>query len=187
VNENMYYIDYSKVPVILENLFYDLDLNKQSFRGDTLEEAISNNEPFLPTYPLKAFDNTKKQIDYSIKVGNILIIVECKVVAKASSVYAGSAQSIKYRNKHVVKRALREVDEKANWLQKNNHGKNYNTEGVKYILPIAISPFTEFIPKKERYYWVKKNIPRVLTPKELDTLTKNKLKSTDLFNLVKLN
>ncbi len=181
--EDRYYIDYSIIPTILLNLFNSIDLNKHNFRGKTLEDAIGTVS-YLPTKPCKSLAGTQKQIDFSFKFEDILIIAECKVVAKKPGYFSGSILGIEHRKMNVIEKGLHEVNEKAVWLKKNPNGTNYNLIGIKYILPVAISPFVEFIHSLNEYYWINNAVPRVLSLSEfmkfIETLKRDEMK----FNLL---
>jgi hypothetical protein len=186
VGEGRMYIDYSLIIDILNNLFFDIDLNKHNFRGQTLEIAINENKSYLPTKPCKNLIGEKKQIDFSVKMDRLLIIGECKVVAKSLGFYTGDIKALNHRNEKVISRGLSEVDEKANWLAMNPIGRNYNLADIDYILPVVISPFREYIPSLDKYYWINESIPRVLSifeTKELVSDTPNMV----FYNLVKVN
>ncbi len=82
----------------------------------------------------------------------------------------GDPLAISYRRKQVIERSLNEIDEKALWLAKNPIGRNYDVTNFRYILPVGISPFVEFIPSLSPRYWISEKIPRVLTPPEFSEL-----------------
>ncbi|RYY85055.1 MAG: hypothetical protein EOO15_17980 [Chitinophagaceae bacterium] len=172
VGEDRFYIDYSASINILNNLFFGIDLNKHNFRGQLFEDALNSTQPYLPTKPCKNYSNEKKQIDFSIRIENVLILGECKVVARSTGFYTGDFNSLKLRTDKVIEKGLTEADDKANWLAKYPIGKNYNLDGIDYILPIAISPFKEFIDNSSKYYWINDQVPRVLTVEELKTFIK---------------
>ena len=181
--EDRFYIDYSILFDILNNLFFDIDLNKHNFRGLTLEEVLNEQPSYLPTKPCKNIKGQEKQIDFSVRIAKLLIIGECKVVAKSLGFYTGDIKSLQYRRERVIDRGLSEVDAKAQWLAANPVGRNYNLDDIEYILPIAISSFKEYIPSTNSYYWITRDVPRVLTVTEVRELVK--LNSTDkLLNLV---
>ena len=81
----------------------------------------------------------------------------------------------------------RSQEEKANWLAIHQVGRNYDIAKYDHILPIAISPFVEFIPSQDTRYWVTKDIPRVLMPGELEQLLNNIHAATNAFNKVSLH
>ena len=178
--------DHSLISTFLSNLFVDLPLATHKFRGDTLENALNIGKSFLPITPCKALNRTQKQIDYSIGVGNVLIIAECKVVAKSFGIFTGDAQALKHRKDNVILKGLNQVDDKARWLSANPVGTNYNTEGFEYILPLVISPFVEFIDSFDKFFWINTQTPRVVTLKEFNQLLGQELKIDELNNLVRL-
>jgi hypothetical protein len=184
--EDRYYLDYSLITDILDDMFIGIPLNKHNFRGEVLERAVKRGISYLPTTPCRSINKSQKQIDYSIRKGNLLIIAECKVVAMSKGFYNGDFRSYHYRNKAVIERGLNEVDDKAIWLRHNPVGTNYNLNGIAYILPVVISPFVEFIPSIERQYWISENCPRVVTIEEFNRLCDEEVEASQLFNIVRL-
>jgi len=128
-----------------------------------------------------------RQIDYAVAIDSHLVIAECKAVGRSIGFDRGDPQSIKYRTDNVVELSLSQVDEKANWLAIHQVGRNYNIAKYDYILPIAISPFVEFIPSQDTRYWVTKDIPRVLMPEEFEQLLNHIHTVTHAFNKVSLH
>lgn len=74
-----------------------------------------------------------------------------------------------YRNDK-IDATLREVDSKAKWLARNPKGTNYDISRFGSTLPVAVTPFAEYIPSEARFYWLEEGVPRVLTPEELRDL-----------------
>lgn len=162
-----WFIDYAWINRRLYSLFNTVQVDDQNFKGDALETAVRRRPSCLPSKPCKGFDNTSKQIDAAYRVGSHLILVECKAVSRSIGYDKGDPNAILYRRREVVDRALREADAKAKWLLKHPKGTNYNISDIKDILPVAVSPFVEFIPSRRFHYWVNDKTPRVLTPDEL--------------------
>ena len=98
----------------------------------------------------------------------------------------GEPQAIEYRTNNVIERGLSEVDDKARWLATHPVGTNYDVTKYEYVLPVAISPFVEFIPSQDTRYWVSKDVPRVLTPTEFENLLKDVPTIKNAFNRVSL-
>jgi hypothetical protein len=184
--ENRLYLDYSLIAEILNNLFYGIDLNPYNFRGYTLESAIQSGKSFLPTKPCKNFKGEMKQVDFSVVVGKLLIIGECKVVAMSIGFYTGDHNAFAYRTRKVVERGISEVDDKARWLADNPIGRNYNLTGIDFILPLVISPFKEFIPSLQSQYWITRNLPRVLTISELRNFLDSRMELDELENKIQI-
>lgn len=186
INNNKVFIDYAWIFRRLHDLFIGIWIPDQNFKGDALENIVQKEKSRLPTGPCKAKMGEERQIDYAIERGSHLIIVECKAVNMSIAFDRGDPVAIQYRTDNVVKRALSETDEKAAWLAVNQLGRNYDITSYEYILPVAVSPFVEFIPSRDKYFWVSEKIPRVLTPKEFENLINDIPTIVDGFNRVKL-
>jgi hypothetical protein len=39
--------------------------------------------------------------------------------------------------------------------------------GYEWIMPIAVTPFAEYIHARDPYHWINQKLPRVMTPYEL--------------------
>ncbi|RBQ07828.1 hypothetical protein [Pedobacter miscanthi] len=169
-------IDHSVTIYLLYNLFHNVSMGGHNFRGKTLEDALNGQKSYLPVTPCKAIDNTSKQIDFSVVVGDILVIAECKVVAHSFGINNGDVNAISHRTENVVEKGLSEVDEKAQWLALHPKGTNYDLTGISHILPLVVSPFTEYIHTFEPRYWLTKDLPRVLNIDEFEEFIKSELK-----------
>ena len=141
----------------------------------------------MPVTPCKSLNGEKKQIDYAIACGSYLIIAECKAVNMSISFDRGDPQAIEYRTKYVVNPALEQVDDKADWLAAHPKGSNYDISSYSHILPLAISPFVEFIPSRNTRYWLTNDIPRVLTPREFKDFLNELPNITGISNVILLN
>jgi hypothetical protein len=162
-----------------------VSLDDQKFKGDALERVVNFQKSVLPTKPCKLINGEKKQIDASFAVGDRLVILECKAIAKSVAFDKGEKSAIEYRIDKFNK-ALREVDEKANWLAMHPQGTNYDIRHYDEILPVVISPFDEYMPSLNQFYWLNNDIPRVLTPIELKIFLKNGKFGGELFNIIKI-
>ncbi|WP_156126171.1 hypothetical protein [Hymenobacter sp. DG25B] len=183
--ENHYFIDYSLIPIILNNLFDKISLNEHGFRGPLFEEAIEKKS-YLPTTPCKGLDRSSKQIDFSHLIGDVLIIAECKAAARRSSFFNGSHNALKLRESKVIEKGITQIEQKAQWLIQHKKGTNYNIENVKYIIPVAISPFVEYIPYTSKRYWLNDILPRVLSIDEFLELI-NSFDISDIkYNIVEI-
>lgn len=177
-------VDLSLLGEILYNLFYGLPLLDKGDKGILLEKAIIKEESYLPTTPSKALDGSSKQVDYSIARGEMLILVECKAVARSFGIFGGDPKALEHRFKNVIEKGLNDVDKKIQWFLKNPKGTNYDITKFKYIVGVAVSSFCEFIPSDKEKYWLNSHLPRVLTVDEFDrfqssdvekTITKNRI------------
>jgi len=160
------FIDYSWISRRLHDLFIGVNIDNQNFKGLALETLIRKDGSQLPVTACKSLDGEKRQIDAAFSVGDLLVIVECRAVGQSIGFHRGQIKAINYRNKR-IKSSLEDIDEKASWLAEHPKGKNYNITNYRNILPICVSPFVEFIPKSDSYYWLTDDLPRILIPREL--------------------
>jgi hypothetical protein len=186
VNEDRLFIDYAWIHRILYNLFYKVEVSDQNFKGLALEKLVHKGMSVLPTSPCKSQSGQSKQVDAAFEVGDYLVIVECRAKARSFGMEKGEPAALKERG-NLVDKALADIDEKAVWLAQNPVGTNYNIRKYKGIIPIGVTPFVEFIPSLNSYYWLNKDLPRVLTPSELEeVLNDNSFKDSIgmLWNMV---
>jgi hypothetical protein len=169
--EDRLFIDYCWVLDLLYNLFFDVVPADQNFKGDALEEIVRQGKSALPVRRCKSLSGEERQVDAAFDLGSLLVIAECRVFARSFGVDLGDSQAIRYRSDR-IEAALREVDSKANWLARNPKGTNYDISHFGSILPVAVTPFVEYIPSEAPFYWLEEGVPRVLTPEELRDLLK---------------
>ena len=166
------FIDYAWILRRCFDFFYGLSIPDQSFKGEALERLVHQGRSVLPTSPCKSLSGQSKQIDAAFEAGDTLVIVECKAVARSIAFDRGDPTAINFRCE-IVDRALSEVDEKARWLSQNPVGRNYDLRRFERILPLASTPFVEYIPTLDKRYWLKDGLPRVLKPSELELALKD--------------
>lgn len=159
-------IDYAWIIRMLYNLFYEVKIDDQRFKGTILENLVQSKDSTLPRGRCKAFDESTKQIDAAFPIGNTLLIVECKAKGKSFGFFRGDEKAINFRNEF-IRDSLTSVDSKAKWLASNPCGKNYDIRKFKHIVPVVVTPFPEYIPSLDTWFWLEDRIPRVLTPREL--------------------
>lgn len=172
-NERIF-IDYAWITEILRHLFYGVKVADQNFKGGALEFYVHQGASALPTGELKGKDGQSKQIDAAFAVGKYLVVVECRAKAYSLGMLRGDPVAIQYRI-DLINTLLSEADAKAQWLAKHPIGTNYDISKYSHILPLAVSPFAEFIPTLDSRYWIKPEIPRVLTPEELRGVLKKQI------------
>lgn len=166
LNNKSFFIDYAWIERILYNLFFGVNPVNQNFKGEILEKIVHRNSSALPTGPCCSLDGTRRQIDAAFEIEDVLIIVECKAVGKSFGFERGDFEAVAYRNR-IIETALQAIDEKGRWLAANHVGKNYNIQKFKKILPIVVTPFIEYIPSLNLHYWLSEDLPRVMSPREL--------------------
>ena len=170
----------------LYHFFTGLTINSQCFKGRILEDVVGRTSSVLPTRACRALDGQQKEIDCAYAVGKHLVIVECKVVSRSIAYARGDRAAVEFRRNRVVERGLAEADDKARWLAERPRGSNYDVSHFTDILPVAVSPFADFMPSWAWKFWVTDTIPRVLTPTELGELLADSLSLDKAYNRVRI-
>jgi len=160
------FVDFAWITRLLFNMFFEVHMDDQNFKGDALEKLVRRGASVLPTCECRSDGGTRKQIDAAFEVEDTLVIAECRAIARSFGVERGDPEAIAYRSRRCEK-ALHDIDEKARWLAENPTGTNYDVRKYSGILPIAVTPFAEFIPTLNGDYWITERLPRVMAPHEL--------------------
>jgi hypothetical protein len=176
-----YFVDYVWLHRRLKDLFYGVAVDNNNFKGHALEQVVQSADMPLPRRQLSAFDGTSKQIDASFSIGSRLFIVECRATSESIGFLKGKPEAIRQRILK-VERLLTDVDSKAKWLAAHPEGRNYNIRKFTEIIPIGVTPFIEFIPSLFEWYWLRKGVPRVLTPDELRDEIESSTPSTEYYH-----
>lgn len=163
--------DFAWVSTSLQYLFIRVPLHDRGTKGKLLESLAGGKESVLPDGECKGFDGTSKEVDAAIRIGQCVVLVECKANARSIAFDRGDLTALKYRNR-AIEEALHQIDDKAKWFSNHPKGTNYNLGGVQVILPIVVTPFKEFIPSLHDRFWVERGLPRILAPAELNELLK---------------
>jgi hypothetical protein len=160
------FIDFAWTGRLLFNIFFEVQMDDQNFKGDALEKLVRKGASVLPTGECRSLSGARRQIDAAFEIRDTLIIVECRAVARSFGVERGDPEAIAYRVQRCEK-ALNDIDEKARWLAANPVGTNYDVRKYARILPIAVTPFAEFVQTLESSHWIAPLLPRVMAPHEL--------------------
>ncbi len=160
------FTDYAWVAQRLYRLFHGLKLDDQNFKGDALEVLVRRGASALPVKPCKGADGTSKQIDAAFNLGDLLLIVECKVKGISIGWERGDPAAVLERQNFVYD-AIRQADDKAIWISHRAIGRNYDISRYSWVLAVVVTPFPEFIWSKEEYYWINGKLPRIMTAAEL--------------------
>ncbi len=113
-----------------------------------------------------ALDGTSRQVDAAFALDDTLVIGKCRAVGRSLAVEKGDPQALDLR-KRLIERTLTDIDEKATWLQTHQAGSNYAVGSYQWVLPVGVTPFKEFIHSRDSRFWIDEQLPRVLSPGEL--------------------
>jgi len=163
---NRLFVDYAWIARRLYDLFVGVSIPDQNFKGEALEAAVRGPKSVLPSGPCISTGDGRRQIDAAFALGKRLVVIECRAVGKSIGFDRGDLEAINYRA-NLVDKALADADDKANWISEHPRGTNYDIRRYCDILPVAVTPFVEYIASLDSYYWVSEATPRIMTPGEL--------------------
>lgn len=179
LKKNRYCVNYEALNDILYSMFHGLGI-PEDFKGVVLEKflrkklsKISGVHKWKFHKKLIYSDTEKREIDYSFVLRDILFICECKAVNRSVDFERGKRKALEFR-KRKLQIGLEKNDDQAAWLSTHKNGRNYKVPGsVNAICPIVISPFVEYVWSKDSELWLANDIPRILTPDEMEEFIKD--------------
>lgn len=120
------------------------------------------------------YKGQKKQIDASFIREDILFILEAKAVNVSFGFDKGNKNAVEYRTAK-MKKAIKESNQKAKFIKQfSSKIQPSLPQNIRYICPLAISSYPEFIWEKsdELFLSVNHKIPRILTVNDIKDLSK---------------
>jgi hypothetical protein len=171
-----YLVDYS---ALLSILFSALSFERAEWGGkgpifeDYMIEKLTSKgfKLWERQKTLKAHDGTQKEIDISFLLGTAIFVCECRSISMSRAYERGEKDALKFRRAK-FESALNDCDKLAGWLSRHRLGTNFEVpQDIDVIIPIAVSPFVEYIWSADETLWLTREIPRVCTPNELGSIT----------------
>lgn len=162
-------IDLQGIPSLLNSLFYRIQY-EQTVRGSVFEEAFRaalETEHFEQPHSgeVVAFLGDKREIDASVKIGEQLVIFECRSIERPLDYELGQPRTLETRSK-LLDEKVDQVLSLREFLIGNPVGRNYDFRWAKNILAFVVSPFVEWIWEESERYWYDERTPRILQADE---------------------
>lgn len=108
-----------------------------------------------------------KELDSSFIYKNFLFIIECKSLSVSDESILGEKGAVDFRTKK-IKQYFKEVESKAKFIQENSSDLSIKLPTrVKFIVPILVTSFHEYIWETTDEMFIAKGVPRILVPSEL--------------------
>lgn len=171
-------VDYSGIYQLLYTLMLPisrLDGDPANRRSKHFEDKTNNL--VKETFGIDSFwigqrkinngSGSEKEIDSSFFVGQYLFVLECKSVNVSFGFEKGDKKALEFR-KVKNEEFLGQLEEKVSFIIDNyTRLSTAPPQGIKYIIPILVSPFAEYIWEHSEWLFLDHNLPRILTLKEL--------------------
>jgi len=173
-------IDYLSLANIFVAKFYllgETDVVKGHIFENYVNDLLATNgiETFWKAEHLDCFER-EIEIDLAYILGEVMVLCELKCINMSLAYCRGDKNALQFRKMKYLK-ALNEIDKKAEILSKKPIGRNYGIpNNVKWIIPVAVGPFVEYLRLEDKNVWFDETTPRVITPAELKELLSNSSK-----------
>jgi len=132
-----------------------------------LEREIRNYRPWVVPNKLKFNDGTEGDVDCAFIHKGVLFLAECKAFSTSPEFDQGLPSALRSKQQK-IDAALKQVDDIAVKISQQPKGRNYELpKEVKFIVPLVLTPFPEYIHTRSDAYFLTPDIPRICTPEEL--------------------
>jgi hypothetical protein len=132
-----------------------------------LEREIRNYRPWVVPTKLKFNDGTEGDVDCAFIHKGVLFLAECKAFSTSPEFDQGLPFAL-HSKQQKIDAALKQVDDIAAKISQQLKGRNYELpKEVKFIVPLVLTPFPEYIHTRSDAYFLTLDIPRICTPEEL--------------------
>lgn len=111
----------------------------------------------------------KVEIDSAFVVGDVLYIAECKSVNVSIPFDLGKKDAVNFRVKKCQK-GLCDADEKVKFILNNKGRLSRGLPKVRYVVPLVVTPFSEYVWHNSPWLYLSKKLPRLLNIEELGEL-----------------
>lgn len=173
-SNNIFLVDFTSSANILKNLFFGVRVNNEKgtiFEDNFRDYVKEHNLNLLNYRKIKNFNDEEREIDLAIRADNTLFLIECRAIEKPLDFEIGKIKTLQKRKEELDSK-LSQVLSLGDFITNNKTGRNYDFSWVNNIVPIVVTPFTEWIDSIEEKYWITKDTPRVLNPEEVIALIK---------------
>lgn len=173
-------IDLQAVPAILTTLFYRVQ-HAQTRRGFVFEEAfraalLTAGFEIPKTGDIFSPNGEHREIDASVRVGDCLILFECRSIERPLDYEIGRLQTLA-RRQELLEQKVEQALTLREFVLKFPVGRNYDFVWATTVSVFVVSPFIEWIWEHSDRLWHNPTMPRILQADEaityLRALSKN--------------
>jgi hypothetical protein len=166
---NAIVIDVEGIPAILRSLFYRIQY-EQSDRGSIFEEAFRRaltSERFTTDKYGEIVNGSgeKREIDASVRIGNTLIIFECRSIERPLDFELGRPTTMRARREFLEKKVDQALSLR-DFVLDDLAGRNYDFSWATSVSVFVVSPFVEWVWDLSPRLWHDAQVPRILQADE---------------------
>lgn len=165
-------IDIGGLQLVLENLFFSLreDQQQRGYEFESILRAETEKRGFklLPDRILRISEDVYRETDLAIRVGETLILCDCRSIERPLDLFLGKPSTQQYRTE-LLQKKNDQVNSIGAFVKNNPVGTNYDFSWAKSIVSVGVLPDTEWIWSEDQEYWVDihREIPIILSVEEL--------------------
>lgn len=142
---------------------------------DSIKEDFGDDKYWIGSEKLKFKKGNERiigDIDASFILNQFLFIIECKSINVSFGFLKGDKQALNFRKGKLME-SLNQIDSLAKIIANNHNDLNIRLpDRVKYIVPLVVTPFPEYIWELSDNLFLSKDLPRIITIKELKEIKK---------------
>ncbi len=162
-------IDLQAVPAILMTLFYRVQ-HVQTQRGSVFEEAfraalVAGGFEIPKTGDIYGPNGEHREIDASVRVGDHLILFECRSIERPLDYEIGRLQTLA-RRRGLLEQKVEQALTLREFVLMFPVGRNYDFGWAATVSTFVVSPFIEWIWERSDRLWHDTITPRILQADE---------------------
>jgi len=162
---------------LLSSLFYRLQY-EQTRRGTVFEEAFRRalaDEGFSidQVGVITTTSGEKREIDASVRIGDELIVFECRSIERPLDYEIGRPNTLSTRQR-LLDEKVDQVLSLVRLIEEEPTGRNYDFVWASNVTAVVVSPFIEWIWDNSSRLWLDKDVPRIMQADEVIRWLKKK-------------
>jgi len=162
-------IDLQAVPATLMTLFYRVQ-HAQTRRGFVFEEAfraalVTEGFEIPKAGDIYGPNGEHREIDASVRLGDCLILFECRSIERPLDYEIGRLQTLA-RRQQLLEQKVEQALSLREFVLKFPVGRNYDFGWATSVSTFVVSPFIEWIWERSDRLWHNATTPRILQADE---------------------
>jgi hypothetical protein len=164
-------LDSAGIVYILERIFYGISDNAVAdARGIDFQEAFVDALKFEGfTVPkvgtVRRDDGFERDIDASVRIGDVLVIFECRTSERPLNFELGTPRTLELRQEY-LRQKVDQISSLVDFIRNAPRGRNYDFTWAKSVIGFVVSPFVEWTWSRASDLWHNIDMPKILQADE---------------------
>ena len=162
-------VDYEGFSPLLLGLFVGIQY-EQGERGSVFEDSfrralIAEGFDLAFVGEIVAKDGSKREIDASVRIGDELVLLECRSIERPLDFEIGRPRTLQ-RRQEFLQEKVNQVMTLEDFIRLQPIGRNYDFSWARRLEAFVVSPFVEWIWDYSSRLWYDDRTPRILQADE---------------------